>query len=91
MAMTPISITDARKNLDSLTDDVVDSQDYVIVTKPHNHNVVIMSEDEFNSWQETLYLLESSANHHALETSINQMLAGNTKTLSKSEWQKIQN
>ena len=91
MAMTVINITDARKNLDSLTDDVVDSQDHVIVTKPRNRNVVIMSEDEFNSWQETLYLLESAANHHALDTSIDQMLAGDTKTLSKSEWQKIQN
>ncbi|MFD1454978.1 type II toxin-antitoxin system Phd/YefM family antitoxin [Levilactobacillus lanxiensis] len=91
MAITTITITDARKNLESLTDDVVDYQDRVIVTKPHNRNVVIMSEDEFNSWQETLYLLESAANHHALDTSIDQMLVGNTKTLSKSEWQKIQN
>lgn len=91
MAMTTITITDARKNLESLTDDVVDYQNHVIVTKPHNRNVVIMSEDEFNSWQETLYLLESTANHHALDTSIDQMLAGDTKTLSKSDWQKIQN
>ncbi|WP_203639566.1 type II toxin-antitoxin system Phd/YefM family antitoxin [Levilactobacillus wangkuiensis] len=90
MAMATINITDARKNLESLTDDIVDSQDYVIVTKPHNRNVVIMSEDEFNSWQETLYLLESLANHRALDASIDQMLAGNTKTSSQSEWQNTQ-
>ena len=91
MAMTTTNITDARKNLESLTDNVVDYQDHVIIAKPHNRKVIIMSEDEFNSWQETLYLLESAANHRALETSINQMLVGDTKTLSKSEWQKIQN
>lgn len=89
MATTATSITEARKNLKALTDDVVDYNDHVIITKPKNKNVVVMSESEFRSWQETLYLLKSEANQQALDKSINQMKRGQVKTLSAEEWRKL--
>ncbi|NLR09032.1 MULTISPECIES: type II toxin-antitoxin system Phd/YefM family antitoxin [Lactobacillaceae] len=86
MATTATNITDARKNLKSLTDDVVDYNEHVIITKPKNRNVVLMSESEFRSWQETLYILGSNENRKALDKSIDQMNSGHLKTLSVEDW-----
>lgn len=86
MATTATNITDARKNLKRLTDDVVDYNEHVIITKPKNRNVVIMSESEFRSWQETLYILSSDENRKALDKSIDQMNRGDFKTLSLEDW-----
>lgn len=86
MATTATNITDARKNLKRLTDDVVDYNEHVIITKPKNRNVVIMSESEFRSWQETLYILSSDENRKALDKSIDQMNRGDFKTLSFEDW-----
>lgn len=89
MATTATNITDARKNLKSLTDDVVDYNEHVIITKPKNRNVVLMSESEFQSWQETLYILNYDENRKALDKSIDQLNSGNLKTLSFEDWRKI--
>lgn len=86
MTTTATNITDARKNLKSLTDDVVDYNEHVIITKPQNRNVVLVSESEFQSWQETLYILDSDENRKALDKSIDQMNSGNLKTLSFEDW-----
>lgn len=40
-----------------------------VVTSKHG-NVLIMPEDEFSAWQETIYLLRSPANAQALTESI---------------------
>lgn len=87
MVMTAINIADAQKNLKSLTDDVVDYNEYIIITKPQNRNVVLMPESEFQSWQETLYILDSDENRKALDKSIDQMNGSHVKTLSFEDWQ----
>ena len=89
MATTAINISDARKNLKKLTDDVVDFDDHVIITKPQNRNVVVMSEKEYQSWQETLYLLSSEANHQNLEESMNQIKNQQIKSLTKEKWDRL--
>lgn len=89
MATTATNITDARKNLKKITDDVVDYNDHIIITKPKNKNVVLMSEDEFRSWKETLYILESNENRKALDKSIDQLERGHVKTLSAEDWQRM--
>lgn len=89
MATTATNISEARKNLKKLTDDVVDYDDHVIITKPKNRNVVIMSEKEYQSWKETMYLLGTEANRKNLDESIGQLNNSKIKTLSKEEWDKL--
>ena len=54
-------------------DDIVEYGDTVLVARPENKNVVMISEKEYNSWQETNYLLKSEANRAALKHSIEQL------------------
>lgn len=67
MATTATSISEARKNLKKITDDVVDYYDHVIITKPKNRNVVIMSKKEYKSWKETMYLFGTEVNRKDLK------------------------
>lgn len=89
MATTATNISEARKNLKKITDDVVDFDDHVIITKPKNRNVVIMSEKEYESWKETMYLFSTEANRKDLDESLGQLKKGDLKTLSKEDWDKI--
>ncbi|WP_338216458.1 type II toxin-antitoxin system Phd/YefM family antitoxin [Companilactobacillus muriivasis] len=84
MATRAVDISEIGKNFKQWTDDVVDYDDYVIITKPHNRNVVMMSENEFDSWRETLYLLGTEANRKALDESAQQVK--DIKLISKEEW-----
>ncbi|MCT3288684.1 type II toxin-antitoxin system Phd/YefM family antitoxin [Lactiplantibacillus pentosus] len=89
MATTVINITDARKNLKKITDDVVTNDTTVIITKPHAKNVVVISEAEYRATQETLYLLDSKENRNALDKSLSQLNTADVKTLSADEWRKL--
>ena len=60
--MKAITYTAARENLAKTMDDVIDNRDPVIVTRNRDRAVVMMSLEDFNSWQETAYLLRSPAN-----------------------------
>ena len=60
---------------------MVDYGDHVIITKPGNRNVVIISEKEFQSWKETLYLLSTEANRKNLDESLDQLNGINLRNL----------
>lgn len=89
MTTTATTLSEARKNLEKLTDDVVDYGNHVIITKPQNRNVVIISEEEFISWQETMYLLGTEANRKNLDESLKQLEMSNLTTFSKEKWDKF--
>lgn len=89
MATKVINITNARKNFKKITDDVVTNNTTVIITKPHAKNVVIISEAEYRATQETLYLLDSKENRHALDKSLSQLNTEDVTTLSAEEWRKL--
>ena len=72
-----ISYSEARKNLASLMDDVCNDSDVVVITRRKARPVVLMSLDEYNSIQETAYLLRSPANAERLLESIADMRSGN--------------
>lgn len=89
MAINAYTVSDFRDNIKAITDDVIDYNDTVIITRPKKRNVVIISEDEYNSWQETLHLLGSAANRDALSKSLQQLDHQQTKILTPADWEKI--
>ncbi|MBR0035240.1 MAG: type II toxin-antitoxin system Phd/YefM family antitoxin [Synergistaceae bacterium] len=55
--MTATTLTKAQKNLPQLVDDVNDScRPVIIVNEGSGKNAVLVSEDDWNSIQETMYL-----------------------------------
>ncbi|MFC6260173.1 type II toxin-antitoxin system Phd/YefM family antitoxin [Levilactobacillus fujinensis] len=66
MAVFTTDLNNAQKNLIALTDNIVAHDDHIIVRKPGNKNVVIMSEAEFNSWQERVRSLTTAVNREVL-------------------------
>lgn len=55
--MTAISATKARENLYQIISDVNASNSAITITNSRGKNAVILSEDDWNAVQETLYLM----------------------------------
>jgi len=74
--MRIINFSEARNNLKSVLDQVVDDADYTVITRRDAENAVVMSLETFNSFMETFYLLRSPANTAHLMKSIEQFKNG---------------
>lgn len=75
--MNAMSVTDLRKNLAATIDRVTADHDYTIITREGGKPAaVLMSLEDFASWQETEYLLRSPANAARLRESIAELDAG---------------
>lgn len=73
--MTSMSASEARANLYPLIERVNDDADAIHITS-RKGNAVLLSEDEYNSMRETLYLLRSPVNAARLAQGIAQLEAG---------------
>jgi antitoxin YefM len=67
--MNVLNYTNLRNKLKVVLDTVIDNNETVIINRG-NKNAVIISLDEYNSWQETMYLLSTKANRDRLEQAI---------------------
>lgn len=74
--MKIVSFTEARNNLKTVLDSVVDDADTTIITRRDSADAVVMSLDYYNSLMETVHLLRSPANAAHLNRSIQQFKAG---------------
>lgn len=74
--MRIVTFTQARNNLKTVLDHVIDDADYTIITRRDTEDAVVMSLDSFNSMTETAYLLRSPANAAHLARSIKQFKEG---------------
>jgi len=74
--MRVVNFSEARNNLKSALDQVVDDADYTVITRRDSGNAVVMSLDTFNSYMETFHLLRSPANAAHLAKSIEQYKNG---------------
>lgn len=75
--MKAITSNQAKEKLDEIIDTVILDVEPTIVCNDQGKQAVLMSLDEFNSWQETLYLLSNPANAEHLMESIKQAKSGN--------------
>ena len=76
--MNAITVNEARNNLDRLIEQVTADAEPTIICGDQGQKAVLLSLEEFNSWQETLYLLSNPANAHHLRQSIAEATAGKT-------------
>jgi len=77
--MEAITYSHARQNLAKTMNRVCDEHDLVIITRKVADPVIMMSLDDYNSIQETAYLLRSPANAEKLRESIKQYEKGRYK------------
>lgn len=77
--MQVMNYSEVRRNLKEVCDSVVNDCDSVTIHRRHGENVVIMSESEFNSWKETVYLLSNPSNARRLMESIAQAEQGQAR------------
>jgi antitoxin YefM len=71
-----VTVNEAKRNLDSLIKKVFSDAEPTIITTETGQQIVLLSLDEFNSWQETAYLLSNPANAARLRKSIAEAQAG---------------
>jgi len=85
--MNAITYTAARENLASTMDRVCEDHDPVIITRNRDQSVVMMSLEDYESLQETAYLLRVPANARRLLDSVTELKAkakkGTIKSLAK--------
>lgn len=76
--MNAITIKEARQNLDQIIKHVITDVEPTIILSEHGEKAILLSLDEFNSWQETLYLLSNPANAEHLRKSVQEAQTGKT-------------
>jgi antitoxin YefM len=76
LKMKVVSFSEARSNLKTVLDRVVEDADHTIITRRDAEDVVVMSLESFSSLMETVYLLKSPANAAYLSRSIDQFRQG---------------
>ncbi len=75
--MSPsVSYSHARTHLKSVLDHVCEDHEPVLVTRQKGGNVVILSEEDYRSLEETAYLLRSPANARKLLAAVARDQAG---------------
>ncbi len=74
--MQAISYSEARENLKAVIDKVIADRATLAITRQRGEGAVLISESEWASIEETLYLLRSPANARELLASIEELDAG---------------
>lgn len=84
--MTTISITKARENLYQTVAEVNESSQPIIITNNRGKNAVLISEDDWNAIQETLYLNSIPGMTESILESKNESLSECTVYDPEEEW-----
>jgi antitoxin YefM len=74
--METISVNQAKTNFQEVVQRVLDDVTPTIVMTESGESIVMLTLDEYNAWQETLYLLSTPANAEHLRRSIAEDQAG---------------
>jgi len=78
--MNAITYTAARENLASTMDRVCEDRNPLIITRKRNQSVVMISLDDYESLEETAYLLRSPVNAKRLIESVEAIEKGTLLT-----------
>ncbi len=85
-----VSYSDAREHLKTYLDFVVNNSETLIITRKNSDDVVVMSRKDYESMEETLYLLSSAKNRNHLLSEVKNIKKGKSVTFkSKKEMDKF--
>jgi len=74
--MNAITVKQAKRDIDRLIEQVIADAEPTVICNDKGEKAVLLSLDEFNSWQETIYLLSNPANAEHLQKSIAEARSG---------------
>lgn len=74
--MDAITYTRARENLAKMMDKVCDDHAPIVITRNNERSVIMLSLEDYQSLEETVYLLRSPENLRRLAESIAEIDAG---------------
>ncbi len=77
--MKAITYSYARQNLAETMDNISNDKTSITITRKNGKSVVMMSQEEYDSLEETAYLLRSPKNMKRLLESINRLESGKGK------------
>lgn len=78
--MNAITYTSLRANLAKTIDSIINDHIPMLVTRQKGGNAVLISEEDYRSFEETAYLMQSITNASRLNESIEQLRSGNGKS-----------
>ncbi len=78
--MEVLDYKEIRKNLTKTLNKVNEKSEMLIVSRRKGKNVVVMSLEEFNSINETLHLVNSTANKQRFDAAMKEMELGKFST-----------
>ncbi len=82
MMTSETTYTEARNNLASLLDQVVDDKEVIVIKRRERGNVALIAESELSSLLETAYLLRSPKNAARLLSALERSKARTTEPMS---------
>lgn len=82
--MLTLSFTAARQNLASTIRTCADDYEHVTI-RSRERSVVMLPEDEYNSWKETIHQLDTPANVRHLNQSLAEYEAGETVLMAAED------
>ena len=88
--MLVANVSEFRKNLKHYIDSITDNNDTLIVNA-NNKTVVVISLDEYNSIEETEYLLSTPANKKMMYTALDEIKSAQTSSKSLDDLRKMTN
>ena len=82
--MKTLPLTQARKDLPKIVDEVSGGHEHVVITKRGRPEAIVMSIDEFESWQETLEIMADRKAMAAIARAERDIKAGRVRS-----WEEI--
>lgn len=79
--MITANFTDLRNNLKSFLDGVANNSEPLIIHRPANTSVVVISLSEYNSLKETEYIMASSAMMKRIKDADKEIMDGKGKAI----------
>lgn len=79
------NFTELRSNLKEFLDQVIANSEPLLVSRPHNESVVVISLHEYNSLKETEYIMRQPELMESLQAAERDVEYGNTYTQGENE------